>query len=95
MTAAPTDDKPEGPLLVDQLRFMARCFPDALGYVDLDSGSALTFREWDEQSNQAARWLRLCCGDARQYAIASSTAANGMSYPSAICSIVCGSSEFM
>ena len=36
---------------------LARCFPDAPGYVDLDSGSALTFRQWDEQSNQAARWL--------------------------------------
>src|SRR5258705_8147567 len=57
MTSAPADDKPDGPLLVDQLRFMARRFPDAAGYVDLDSSSTLTFREWDERSNQAARWL--------------------------------------
>jgi len=53
----PADKKPDGPLLVDQLRFMAREFPDQSGYVDLDSNTTLTFREWDEQSNQAARWL--------------------------------------
>ena len=57
MSDARADDKPDGPLLVDQLRFMARRFPDSAGYVDLDSGSTLTFREWDEKSNQAARWL--------------------------------------
>jgi acyl-CoA synthetase (AMP-forming)/AMP-acid ligase II len=50
-------DKPSGPLLVDQLRYMARSLPDEPGYVDLDAGTTLTFREWDEQSNQAARWL--------------------------------------
>jgi acyl-CoA synthetase (AMP-forming)/AMP-acid ligase II len=50
-------DKPEGPLLVDQLRFMAKQFPDELGYVDLDAHTSLTFEEWEEKSNQAARWL--------------------------------------
>ena len=50
-------DKPEGPLLVDQLRFMAKRFPDEPGYIDLDAGTTLTFEQWDEQSNQAARWL--------------------------------------
>src|SRR5439155_11113851 len=57
MNSAPTDDTPDEPLLVDQLRFMARRFPDAPGYTDLDARASLTFREWDEQSNQAARWL--------------------------------------
>ena len=57
MTDASKVDKPDGPLLVDQLRFMARRFPDSPGYVDLDTSSTLTFREWDEKSNQAARWL--------------------------------------
>jgi acyl-CoA synthetase (AMP-forming)/AMP-acid ligase II len=50
-------EKPDGPLLVDQLRFMAQQFPDEPGYVDLDAKQTLTFRQWDEQSNQAARWL--------------------------------------
>ena len=52
-----SDDKPNGPLLVDQLRFMARVHADEHGYIDLDAKTALTFREWDEKSNQAARWL--------------------------------------
>lgn len=51
------DDAPAGPLLVDQLRFMARGRPDTVAYRDLDAGTAITFREWDEQSNRAARWL--------------------------------------
>lgn len=50
-------DEPDGPLLVDQLRFMARKHADERAYVDLDSKTMLTFREWEEQSNQAARWL--------------------------------------
>jgi len=49
-------DQPEGHLLVDQLRFMAQHWPDEIGYRDLDAG-AITFREWDERSNQVARWL--------------------------------------
>jgi acyl-CoA synthetase (AMP-forming)/AMP-acid ligase II len=49
--------KPEGPLLVDQLRYMAKHFGDEAGYIDLDAQRTLTFKEWDEQSNQAARWL--------------------------------------
>src|SRR5262252_6197636 len=35
---------------------MARHWPDEIGYRDLDAG-AVTFREWDERSNQVARWL--------------------------------------
>jgi acyl-CoA synthetase (AMP-forming)/AMP-acid ligase II len=52
---APTH--PEGHLLVDQLRFMARTGGDRVAYSDLDAGASLTFREWDERSNQLARWL--------------------------------------
>jgi acyl-CoA synthetase (AMP-forming)/AMP-acid ligase II len=48
---------PDGPLLVDQLRFMAAHYPDETGYRDLDAGEAITFAEWNERSNQAARWL--------------------------------------
>jgi acyl-CoA synthetase (AMP-forming)/AMP-acid ligase II len=50
-------DAPDGPLLVDQLRFMARRWPDEVAYRDLDVGAGVTFREWDAQSNQLARWL--------------------------------------
>lgn len=50
-------DAPAGPKLVDQLRFMARRFPDEPAYRDLDAGTTLTFREWDQRSNQLARWL--------------------------------------
>lgn len=48
---------PEGPLLVDQLRFMAAVHPDAIAYRDLDAGGSITFREWDEVSNRLARRL--------------------------------------
>src|SRR5580704_10386393 len=50
-------DRPDGPLLVDQLRYMAKRFPEEPGYIDLDARTTLTFKQWDEQSNQAARWL--------------------------------------
>ncbi len=50
-------DGPEGPLLVDQLRFMAHRWPDEVAYRDIDAGTQITFREWDERSNQLARWL--------------------------------------
>jgi acyl-CoA synthetase (AMP-forming)/AMP-acid ligase II len=49
--------KPDGPLLVDQLRFMAQHHADEAGYIDLDAQATLTFEQWDDQSNQAARWL--------------------------------------
>jgi acyl-CoA synthetase (AMP-forming)/AMP-acid ligase II len=55
-----SDEQPAGPLLVDQLRFMARRWPDETAYVDLDAGTDLTFRQWDQQSNQAARVLIAC-----------------------------------
>ena len=55
MSDAP--DAPDGPLLVDQLRFMARRYPDEVAYVDLDAKADITFRAWDERSNQLARWL--------------------------------------
>ncbi len=50
-------DAPEGPLLVDQLRFMARRWPDEVAYRDLDAGAGITFAQWDATSNRAARWL--------------------------------------
>jgi acyl-CoA synthetase (AMP-forming)/AMP-acid ligase II len=51
------DDAPRGPLLVDQLRFMARRWADEIAYRDLDAGEAITFREWDDTSNRVARFL--------------------------------------
>src|SRR5262245_58157435 len=55
MNEAP--DAPDGPMLVDQLRFMAQRWPNERAYSDLDAGTALTFREWDAQSNRLTRWL--------------------------------------
>ena len=52
-----TLDQPAGPLMVDQLRYMAQVLADEPGYVDLDTKQTLTFRQWDEQSNQIAHWL--------------------------------------
>ncbi len=49
--------QPAGPMMVDQLRYMAQVLPDEAGYVDLDAQRTLTFREWDAQSNQVAHWL--------------------------------------
>jgi acyl-CoA synthetase (AMP-forming)/AMP-acid ligase II len=49
--------EPKGPLLVDQLRFMADAFPGETAYRDLDAAAALTFAQWDARSNQVARWL--------------------------------------
>ena len=46
-----------GDLQVDQLRFMANRYGDEVAYRDLDAGTALTFAEWDEQSNRLARFL--------------------------------------
>ncbi len=46
-----------GELLVDQLRTMARRFPDAIAYEDLDGERALSFAAWDRESNQLARGL--------------------------------------
>ncbi|HUI49662.1 MAG TPA: class I adenylate-forming enzyme family protein [Acidimicrobiia bacterium] len=54
-TGAPA--APEGPLLVDQLRFMARAGGERIAYANLDTATSITFREWDERSNQVARWL--------------------------------------
>jgi long-chain acyl-CoA synthetase len=42
-------------LLVDQLRTMARLHPDEPAYRDLDAGTAITFGEWEEESNRLAR----------------------------------------
>jgi acyl-CoA synthetase (AMP-forming)/AMP-acid ligase II len=53
-----TPEAPDGPLLVDQLRFMAATRPDVIAYRDLNAGEALTFAEWDQQSNRLAHWLR-------------------------------------
>jgi len=57
MSEAGPPNAPEGPMLVDQLRFMAQRWPDEHAYADLDAGAALTFRDWDARSNQLARWL--------------------------------------
>jgi acyl-CoA synthetase (AMP-forming)/AMP-acid ligase II len=46
-----------GELQVDQLRFMAREHPDALGYRNLDAGTSITFARWDGDSNALARGL--------------------------------------
>ena len=48
---------PEGPMLVDQLRFMAATWPDEIAYRDLGADEQVTFAQWDARSNQAARWL--------------------------------------
>jgi len=50
-------EQPAGPLMVDQLRYMAQVLAAEPGYVDLDTKQTLTFRQWDEQSNQIAHWL--------------------------------------
>jgi acyl-CoA synthetase (AMP-forming)/AMP-acid ligase II len=44
-------------LLVDQLRAMARSFPDEVGYTLLDTGEAITFSAWEASSNRLARGL--------------------------------------
>lgn len=49
--------KPDGPLLVDQLRFMAQQWPSEVAYIDLNAQQHITFGEWDARSNQLARWL--------------------------------------
>jgi acyl-CoA synthetase (AMP-forming)/AMP-acid ligase II len=46
-----------GDLQVDQLRFMAGRYADETAYRDLDAGTALTFAQWDEESNRLARFL--------------------------------------
>jgi acyl-CoA synthetase (AMP-forming)/AMP-acid ligase II len=56
-SSANAPEAPDGHLLVDQLRFMARRGPDLVAYADLDAGATITFRAWDERSNQVARWL--------------------------------------
>ncbi|HEY1740430.1 MAG TPA: class I adenylate-forming enzyme family protein [Acidimicrobiia bacterium] len=48
---------PAGPLLVDQLRFMAETHGDAVAYEDLGRDATITFQHWDRRSNQVARWL--------------------------------------
>jgi acyl-CoA synthetase (AMP-forming)/AMP-acid ligase II len=48
---------PRGPLLVDQLRFMAEAFAGEVAYRDLDADESITFAQWETRSNQIARWL--------------------------------------
>src|SRR5262245_27261974 len=57
MAADATPPRPDGPLLVDQLRFMAAQHPDELAYRDLGTGEQVTFAEWEARSNQVARAL--------------------------------------
>jgi acyl-CoA synthetase (AMP-forming)/AMP-acid ligase II len=44
-------------LLVDQLRTMAHLHPEEPAYRDLDAGTTITFRAWEEESNRLARGL--------------------------------------
>jgi acyl-CoA synthetase (AMP-forming)/AMP-acid ligase II len=44
-------------LQVDQIRTMARRYPDEIGYRDLDADRTITFDEWDRRSNALARGL--------------------------------------
>jgi acyl-CoA synthetase (AMP-forming)/AMP-acid ligase II len=46
-----------GELQVDQLRFMAGQHGDEVAYRDLDAETAITFAEWDAESNRLARGL--------------------------------------
>ncbi len=46
-----------GDLQVDQLRYMAGRHGDKTAYRDLDAGTAITFVEWEEESNRLARGL--------------------------------------
>jgi len=46
-----------GELQTDQLRFMASRYRDETAYRDLDAASALTFGEWEAESNRLARGL--------------------------------------
>jgi len=57
MTAPLEPAAPDGPLLVDQLRYMAAHYPDETAYTDLNANASLTFAQWNAQSNQVARWL--------------------------------------
>jgi acyl-CoA synthetase (AMP-forming)/AMP-acid ligase II len=52
-----TANAPAGPLLVDQLRFMASAWPEQVAYRDLGADDEITFAQWEARSNQAARWL--------------------------------------
>jgi acyl-CoA synthetase (AMP-forming)/AMP-acid ligase II len=45
-------------LLVDQLRAMARRFPEETAYVDLDGHDSINFIQWEQQSNRLARGLQ-------------------------------------
>jgi len=57
MTAPLEPAAPDGPLLVDQLRYMAAHYPNETAYTDLNANASLTFAQWNSQSNQVARWL--------------------------------------
>jgi acyl-CoA synthetase (AMP-forming)/AMP-acid ligase II len=46
-----------GDLQVDQLRYMAGTHGAEVAYRDLDAGAAITFAEWEEESNRLARGL--------------------------------------
>jgi acyl-CoA synthetase (AMP-forming)/AMP-acid ligase II len=46
-----------GELQVDQLRDMARRYGPEVAYRDVDAGTAITFAEWDAESNRLARGL--------------------------------------
>lgn len=45
-------------LLTDQLRIMADAYPDEVAYTNIETGAALTFSQWEGESNRLARGLR-------------------------------------
>lgn len=44
-------------LLTDQLRMMAEHHPDEVAFIEVGAGSELTFRCWEERSNELAHWF--------------------------------------
>jgi len=44
-------------LLTDQLRLMAEHHGDEVAFIDVSTGTDLTFGEWETRSNRLARWL--------------------------------------
>ncbi|MDQ2754838.1 MAG: acyl--CoA ligase, partial [Actinomycetota bacterium] len=50
-------ERPLVDLLTDQLRLMAERFPDAPGYVQVAADRAITFGQWDQESDRIATAL--------------------------------------
>ncbi len=56
-TSAQALDQPAGPLLIDQLRFMAYNHGNEIAYENISTGASITFANWDTRANQIANWL--------------------------------------